>query len=461
VTRGSLVGACRLEQAGEWSQQRVHGQVIYKRRASLASFSRLERVRLSDRVIIVGGGPAGLMAAGRAAECGATVLLIEKTARLGNKLRLTGGGRGNIAHVGRPTSIVEHLGPTGPRFLPALERFGPQELIAFMEELGVSTMVERDGRVFPSAQGAHGVVIALRSWCLSHGVTFRYRSPVTGLLVDESVACGFAIYDLQIRSLAVILATGWMSYPQTGSTGDGYALAQRVGHRMISPAPGLVPLVASDAWLVSLAGLSLKDVTLTAYQQGKALGQTRGDVVFAPYGLSGPAALDLSSMVSRAFERGAILLSVDLKPDWSAQDIDAALKDAFAQRGRATLVTILQAHLPASLAKIICQLANVPVARPVAELPSATRRDIVSLLKQLEMHLVSTRPLQEAMVTLGGVAVDEIDPLTMGSRLVSGLYFAGELLDVAGETGGYNLQLAFSTGRLAGESAARAEQRMR
>lgn len=415
---------------------------------------------MSDRVIVVGGGPAGLMAAGHAAETGAQVLLIEKMPRLGSKLRLTGGGRGNVTHVGDARSIAEHLGPHGTFVLPALECFGPRELIAFLRERDTPVVIEPDGRVFPASRNAHTVVTALRSWCLALGVAFRYRSAVGAIVVEEGRTTGVTVDDVTITAGAVILATGGMSYPNTGSTGDGYILAERLGHHVVPPAPGLVPLVASDPWIPSLAGVSLSDVGLRALDgqrsasESLALGQSRGDVLFTSYGVSGPAVLDLSSAMTRAFERGVVRLQIDLAPDTAAEALDAALQHAFRSAGRNSLATVLQGRAPASLIMVLHKLACIQQGRPVAELSAADRRRVVEVLKALELHLVATRPIQEAMVTVGGVDTAEIDPATMASRLVHGLYFAGELIDIAGDSGGYNLQAAFSTGRLAGKSAA-------
>ncbi|MHB1318007.1 MAG: BaiN/RdsA family NAD(P)/FAD-dependent oxidoreductase [Anaerolineae bacterium] len=419
---------------------------------------------MSDRVIIVGGGPAGMMAAGRAAEAGAQALLIEKTPRLGNKLRLTGGGRGNVTHVGDARSIAAHLGPNGVAVLPALERFGPLELISFMRERDVPVVIEPDGRVFPASRNAHTIVAALRAWCLAQHVTFRYRSPVSAIAVGEGHATGVEVDDLTITAGAVVLATGGMSYPNTGSTGDGYSIAERLGHRIEPPAPGLVPLVASDPWIPALAGVSLTDVSLRALEGPRAgrgprtLGLSRGDVLFTSYGISGPAVLDLSSAITRAFERGAVRLQIDLVPDTTTESLDDALQHAFRTAGRNSLAMVLKGQAPASLVTVMHKLACIEHGRPVAELSAADRHRVVEILKALELHLVATRPLQEAMVTVGGVATSEIDPATMASRRVPGLYLAGELIDVAGDSGGYNLQAAFSTGRLAGESAALAVQ---
>ncbi|NLT72972.1 MAG: aminoacetone oxidase family FAD-binding enzyme [Chloroflexi bacterium] len=411
---------------------------------------------MTDRVVVVGGGPAGLMAAGRAAEEGAEVLLVEKTARLGNKLRLTGGGRANISHAGDAQATSAHLGSAGPFLSPGLTRFGPRELMAFFNERAMPTAIELDGRVFPKARNAHMVVAALRSWCLAQHVTFRYRSAVNGICVDDGRVTGVAIDALTIGGGAVVLATGGVSYPNTGSTGDGYRLAEGLGHSVVPPAPGLIPLVCSDTWVAGLAGVSLQDVMLEARQGSASLASERGDVLFTSYGLSGPATLNLSSRIGRLFERGAVAIRIDLAPDTDAGALDAALAQRFRMAGRASLGGVMRDMAPGSLTKVIIQLSGADAARPGAEISAIQRGRMAQLLKGLELHAVATRPIQEAMVTLGGVSTCEIDPETMASRLVRGLFFAGELIDIAGDSGGYNLQAAFTSGWLAGMGAARA-----
>jgi predicted Rossmann fold flavoprotein len=306
----------------------------------------------------------------------------------------------------------------------------------------------------PAARNAHIVLSSLKAWCLEHHVTFRYRSPVGEILTASSHASGVRVNERSIGARAIILATGGMSYPGTGSTGDGYALAESLGHRIVSPVPGLVPLVASDAWIASLAGVSLTDVGLAARQGTSVLGQRRGGIVFTRDGLSGPTALDLSLDISRAFSRGSVLLSMDLLPDTSFDALDAELARAFQAAGGSSLARVLGRWLPASMVAMLLKLTGVEATLPVAQLSATRRRHITETLKGLELHLIGTRPIQEAMVTLGGISSDEIDPSTMASRRVRGLYMAGEVIDVAGDTGGYNLQAAFASGRLAGESAA-------
>jgi predicted Rossmann fold flavoprotein len=405
--------------------------------------------------VVVGGGAAGLMAAGRAAEQGARVLLLEKTPRLGNKLRLTGGGRGNITHVGDAQQIAEHLGPNGAFLRGALAQFGPRELAVFFHRQGLPTVVEPDGRVLPASHNAHTVVTTLRRYCLEHGVTFRYHSQVRSVLRGAEGVCGVTVGDIEIAAGAVILATGGLSYPGTGSTGDGYEMARRLGHTIVPPRAGLVALVAADPWIPEVEGLSLRDVALGAWQRSHRLATRRGDVLFTRDGISGPAALNLSLDVAQAFERGRVRLRIDLLPDTPQDTLEADLEREMREHGSASYRSLLRGRVPRSLAAVYERLGGIPGERRLAQVSAAERERTVALLKALELQLVATRPIAEAMVTLGGVACDEIEPMSMASRRVQGLYLAGEILDVAGETGGYNLQAAFTSGWLAGTHAAR------
>ncbi len=407
--------------------------------------------------MVVGGGPAGLLAAGRAAELGATVLLLEKTARLGQKLRLTGGGHGNLTHTGEIPAWMRHLGPQGQFLRNALARFGPRELIAFCHAHGLPTVADDEGRVHPVSRNAHDIVRILRAYCLEGGVQFRYESPADALSVIDSAVCGVQVGAVSLAARCVILATGGMSYPQTGSTGDGYGLARSVGHTVTPLRPGLAPLIGQAPWLAALQGVSLRGTTGWLEQGGAILGRAQGDLLFTGIGASGPLALNLSLHLGDALVRGPVSLCLDLAPDQKAE----ALGEAWAQEGRVNgrlrVTTLLQERMPKALAQVLaerCGLAEVTLS----QLAAPARRALLALTKRFDLPLSTTAPLERAMVTLGGIATHEIEPTTLASRLVRGLYFAGELIDVAGETGGYNLQIAFSTGYVAGESAARTLQ---
>jgi predicted Rossmann fold flavoprotein len=314
------------------------------------------------------------------------------------------------------------------------------------------TVIDPDGRIFPATRNAHTIVATLRNYCLAHGVTFRYRSQVSAICVKEGHVTGVAVGSKTIAAGAVILATGGASYPATGSTGDGYALARALGHTITPLWPGLVGLVASDAWIPSVTGVALQDVCLRAVQRGQVLKTMRGDMLFTRDGLSGPAILNLSLYISSAFARGAVLLQADLAPDTSEEHLDGLITAEMRTQGGQKVGRLLHRWFPHSMVPIGAQLVGIPPERRLAEISASERQRIASLIKGLPIHLVATRPMAEAMVTIGGIALEEVDPYTMASRLVGGLYFAGEVLDIAGETGGYNLQVAFASGWVAGSS---------
>jgi len=394
------------------------------------------------------------MAAGRAAECGARVVLVEKTPTLGNKLALTGNGRGNLTNSADLEEHVRRLGPTGAFARNCLYRFGPQEAQAFWRAEGLPLVVEGDGRVFPRSGAAADAVERLVAFVRRGGVHVRTGSAVRDVLASEGRVRGVRLADgEEIEADAVVLATGGWSYPRTGSSGEGWPIAAALGHRVHPPAPGLVPLVTGEAWPRTLQGLSLADVALSAGRDGREVARARGGLLFTHYGISGPGPLTLSLSIARLLAEGPLEVWLDLAPAESAEALAAALV-----RGRGTLRGALRAMLPRALADAL--LAHSGPAAGVADLRLAewgARRagEVVALVKRLSLTVTGTRPLREAMVTVGGVDVAEVEPTTMASRLVRGLYLAGEVLDVAGDTGGYNLQFAWASGRLAGESAAR------
>ncbi len=410
---------------------------------------------MPDRVVVIGGGAAGLMAAGRAAERAARVLLVEKTGRLGQKLALSGGGHGNITHMSDVPSFLEHIDPRKDFLGPALRRFGPREVVAFFEKRGLPIAIEEDGRVFPASRNAHDVVAALRAWCLEGGVQFRFNSPVQEIIVRDGAVCAVKTADGKaISASAVVLAAGGMSYPHTGSSGDGYRLAGALGHTIVPPRPGLVPLVIQEAWCAALRGVSLKGVIGWMEQGGRRLAKAQGDIVFTHFGLSGPLALSLSLHLGEALEAGPVALWLDWVPSLTQEALEEFLMRRAAEAGQGRLANALQAFLPKSLAEALMAECGLAVDLTLGQLRAASRRRLVERLKRCPLTVVGTLPLEQATITLGGVALDEVDPHTMASRRVRGLYLAGELLAVWGDTGGYNLQIAWTTGYVAGEEAA-------
>ena len=403
---------------------------------------------------MVGGGAAGLMAAGRAAETGAQVLLLEKTGRLGSKLSITGKGRCNLTNDSPIDEFLLHLRPDGSFMRNGFARFFVGELVSFFESHGVPTVTERGRRVFPLSHSAYDVVKALRSYCLDHGVRFRYRSLVDQFLVANGMVCGVRVGESTMEADRVILATGGMSYPKTGSTGDGYRMARLVGHEIVPLAPGLVPLVTAEAFVPRLQGLSLRNVRASLYQGQRTLASEFGEMLFTHFGVSGPIILTLSMSACDALKAGSLRLVIDLKPALDEAQLDQRLQRDLAAGGKATYTALLKGLLPRSLIRVFAERSGIAGNQRLSQFTSAQRGRVRQLLKSFDLTVVGTRPITEAIVTQGGVNTKEINPKTMASRIVSGLYFAGEIIDVAGDTGGYNLQIAFATGYIAGESAA-------
>ena len=421
------------------------------------------------RVIVIGAGPAGLMAAGQAAEQGARVLLIEKMDRPGRKLRITGKGRCNLTNVASVSDFVAHFGPNGRFLRQAFSRFFTPDLLALFEDLGVPTVTERGGRVFPASQEARDVVDALVRWVCDRGVSLRTRSPVERLLVEGERVVGvqesrnrvsgkkpgFSPTEWDDRADAVIVATGGVSYPATGSTGDGYRLAESVGHTIVPVRPALVPLETGGDVAPRLQGLSLRNVTASLWVDGKKQDERFGEMLFTHFGVSGPIILSLSRGTVDALRQGQrVAFSIDLKPALDERKLDARLLRDLDAHGKQQFQTLLKGLLPRKLIPVCVDLVGIPADKAAHQVTARERKRLRNWLKDFRLEVTGYRPFTEAIITAGGVNTREVDPRTMASRLVEGLYFAGEVLDVDADTGGYNLQGAFPTGWLAGHSAA-------
>ncbi|MFC1475495.1 NAD(P)/FAD-dependent oxidoreductase [Candidatus Zixiibacteriota bacterium] len=411
-----------------------------------------------QRVIVVGGGVAGLMAAGQAASGGAKVVLLEKMDRPARKLGLTGKGRCNLTNTAELPDFIEHFGNNGKFLRQAFARFFSFDLVAFLGELGVGTEVERGGRVFPVGNDAHEVVNALVSWAKDRGVNFYPGSPVQNLIVDGQRTTGVHTVspeNKEYRAAAVIIATGGVSYPATGSTGDGYRLAEAVGHTIIPIRPALIPLMTVGDLARRLQGLSLRNVAVRVLIDGKKQGELFGEMLFTHFGVSGPIILTLSRQVVDALRRKAqVVLSLDLKPALEEVKLDARLLRDLDTFGKRSYRTILKELLPKKLIPVCIELTGINPETKGHQITATQRKCLRMWLKDFRLEITGHRPIAEAIITAGGVDTREVNPRTMESRLVQGLYFAGEVLDIDGDTGGYNLQAAFSTGWLAGRSAA-------
>jgi predicted Rossmann fold flavoprotein len=425
---------------------------------------------VSRKVLVVGGGPAGLMAAGQAAGLGAETLLLEKNDRPGRKLLLTGKGRCNLTNIAPVSDFIEHFHPNGRFLRSAFSRYFSEDLIAFFEARGVETIVERGGRVFPASNEAQIVVQALVAWVQAQGVSLRTHTSVERLIVADDRAIGVEVGrtrlprrssaspgsdSRRIDADAVILATGGASYPATGSTGDGYKLAEWVGHAIVPIRPALVPLTTAGDTARRLQGLSLRNVAVQVLVDGEAHQRAFGEMLFTHFGVSGPIILTLSRRVVDALrDNKRVQLSIDLKPALDPEKLDARLRRDLDAHGKQHFHTILRGLLPRKLIPVCIDLTGIPADKPAHQISSEERERLRLWLKDFRLRVTGHRSFAQAIVTAGGVETREVDPRTMASRRISGLYFAGEILDVDADTGGYNLQAAFSTGWLAGRSAA-------
>jgi predicted Rossmann fold flavoprotein len=420
-------------------------------------------------VIVVGGGASGLMAAGQAAEAGAHVLLLEKMERPGRKLRITGKGRCNLTNVAPVSEFITHFGPNGRFLRQAFARYFSADLIGFLENLGVHTLTERGGRVFPVKGQAQEVVDALVAWADKCGVSLKTQSPVERLIVEGKRVVGVQVSQPSgrvYRAHAVIIATGGASYPATGSTGDGYRFAESVGHHVVPIRPALVPLETAGDIAARLQGLSLRNVNVRLWMMpgrqdaGPTLakvkhGEAFGEMLFTHFGVSGPIILSLSRQVVDALRLGQrVTLSIDLKPALDERKLDARLRRELDAHGKRQFSTLLKGLLPAKLIPVCIDLTGIPRDKVGHQINAQERKRLRTWLKDFRLEVTGYRPFTQAIITAGGVDTREVDPRTMASRLIEGLHFAGEVLDVDADTGGYNLQAAFSTGWLAGRAAA-------
>lgn len=434
-----------------------------------------------EPIIVIGAGAGGLMAAGRAAELGAPVLLLEKTERPGKKILISGKTRCNLTNIKPLDEFIAMYGPNGRFLRSAFHRFFRDELLALLARYGLVTKVERGGRIFPTSDNAADVVAALERYIAEGHVELRTRTrvmtitPASGLLSVQTTRGEYA-------ASAVIVATGGASYPATGSSGDGYEMAKALGHTIIKLRPALVPLVVEDDETErarSMQGVSLRNVRLTAFQcradaidhrlvpaydTGRGLPRRprppviesrQGELMFTHFGLGGPVTLLMSLAVVEALERGPVSVSIDLKPALDDSQLRQRLQREFDRHGKRSLRNILKELLPQKMIEPFVQMSGLPPDRRGHQMTAGERERLLELFKSLRFNIKQPLPLACAMVTAGGVSLQEIDPRTMASRLVSGLYLCGEVMDIDADTGGYNLQAAFSTGYVAGESAAR------
>ena len=405
-------------------------------------------------VIVIGGGPAGMMAAIAAAENGAAVCLLEPNERLGKKLNITGKGRCNVTNNCSPAELQGKMCCNGKFLYSAFSQYDSSDVMRFFEDHGVPLKTERGNRVFPRSDRSFDISAALERYLRELGVDIA-RDRAQALLVEDGILRGVVCGRGRREARRVIVATGGVSYPLTGSTGDGYRLARSAGHTITEPRGSLVPLCAAGTFCARLQGLSLRNVTLRAYEDGKKIYEELGEMLFTHFGVSGPLVLSASAHMRRFGEK-RYRLEIDLKPALDPAALDKRLLADFQKRPNSDFINALDELLPKKLIEPFAELTGIPPRQKVHDITREQREAVLRLLKALPVEITGPRPVAEVIVTAGGVTVGEVNPSTMESRLLPGLYFAGEVLDVDAYTGGFNLQIAWSTGHLAGTAAAQA-----
>ena len=410
---------------------------------------------MSDKVLIVGAGAAGLMAAGAASSLGKDVTVLERNDRPGRKVMITGKGRCNVTN--NCTEISELIAnvPVNGRFLySAFSNFMPADVIELIEDMGVPLKCERGKRVFPVSDKAADIVDALVEYATGDGAVI-VKGRANELIIEDGMLKGVRTEDgEEYRADSVIVATGGKSYPLTGSTGDGYELAKQAGHTIIEPKPSLVPLECHEWYCSELMGLSLRNVAVkvTDTENKKVIYSDFGEMLFTHFGVSGPMILSASSKM-RDMKKGKYVISIDLKPALTEEQLDTRILRDFSENTNKDFGNALGALLPRKLIPVVIRLSKIPSKTKVNQITKEERKALVNLLKDFRVTVTGFRPIDEAIVTSGGVKTSEINPKTMESKLLPGLFFAGEVIDVDAYTGGFNLQIAFSTGRLAGENS--------
>ena len=404
------------------------------------------------RVVVIGGGAAGLMAAVIAGREGAKVTLLEKMNYVGKKMGITGKGRCNITNACDMSEFIKNTPGNGKFLYGAYERFTNEDLLQLLHDAGLETKVERGGRVFPASDSALDVRNIFMKLMKHYGVDVHLEEPVKKLLVDDSVVTGVVTDKETYHADAVVIATGGKSYPATGSTGDGYILAAQVGHQITDIRPSLVPIVTEESWVKDLMGLSLRNVELSVVAKNKVQAKMFGEMMFTHFGITGPIVLSLSHTVGKLMRKkniGTIGLDINLKPALSPETLDKRLQKDFDLYSKKQLINGMKDLLPSRLIPLIIELAGIDPQKPINQISKEERQQIGYMLQHMPLTVKGLRPVEEAIVTAGGISLKEFNPKTMESKLVKGLYGAGEVLDIDAFTGGYNLQAAFSTGYVA------------
>jgi len=406
---------------------------------------------MKKKVIVIGAGPAGIMAAISAAKHNKEVILIDKNNEIGRKLRITGGGRCNLTNNGSINEIIDKTLNNGKFLYNSLNTFSNQNLIKFIENNGCKLKIESKGKIFPVSDKSGEIIDLFLKVLLSKQVVLKMNCEVKEILVHNSKVSGVKLQnDTIIQCDGLIVSTGGMSYPQLGSTGDGYNLVSALGHNIVKIRPSLVPIIIKEKWITDLMGISLKNVKLTTKIGNKKKIHSEGDLIFTHYGISGPAVLEHSAYLNRYSETLEHSIQLDLLPNFKQEDLDKHLQQECKLNGNKLVKSILVDILPKNLCSKLLNLLHIDESLKMSELSKKDRNKIINTIKTLTLTMTGFRPIKEAIITSGGISIKEIDSKTMESKLIKGLYFAGEVMDLDALTGGYNLQIAFSTGYVAG-----------
>lgn len=406
-----------------------------------------------SKVIVIGGGPAGMMAAYAASCQGHAVTVLEQNEKLGKKLFITGKGRCNITNAGDIDNLFANVMSNRKFLYSAFYTFDNEQVLSFFENQGLRTKVERGNRVFPLSDHSSDVIAALNRALKSQNVDIQLHTKVQSLLIRDEAACGVVLSDGKtVEADDVIVATGGISYPSTGSTGDGYRMAEESGHVLVECTPSLVPFETKEDWVKDLQGLSLRNVTVSIYHGKKKLFEDFGEMLFTHFGVSGPLVLSASGMIKPVQFKQELCMYIDLKPALDAEQLDKRILREFDAAMNKQFKNVIGSLMPAKMIPVVIRLSGIDPDKKVNEVSREERQHLVRLLKRLPLTINGLRGWNEAIITKGGVSVKDINPSTMESKKVSHLFFCGEVLDLDALTGGYNLQIAWSTGYLAGIS---------
>ncbi len=419
----------------------------------------MEEKGLKCDVLVIGGGPAGVMAAISASEKGAKTVLLEKNSELGIKLMMTGKGRCNITNAEKDKrKFLEAFGKNGKFLYSAFNDFGGEETLEFFEERGLETKIERGNRVFPASDRAGDVRAVLEDELRKRKVLILKNTKVLDLMQRDNKITGIKTENSagkaeEMEFKNIIIATGGLSYPHSGSSGDGFVWAKKLGHKIVPAEPALTPIILKEKWISDLEGLSLRNVNVSVYQNNKKQDERFGEALFTERGISGPVVLDLSKKVGELLKQGEVKIAIDFKPALDFNELDRRIQKDFGENQNRMFKNSLDELLPQKLIPVIIELSGIDSQKKVNLVTKEERRKLVHLLKEMSLEVSSLLGFEKAVITSGGVSLREVDPKTMKSKIIDNLYFAGEVLDLDAPTGGYNLQEAWSTGHLAGKSA--------